>query len=175
MQPLIFTNPITINNINYNIEEIDTSTLIKAKGQIVKTISKSKVFNSKGVYIFVLKSSLINFNINYFSSEITGVFFKQKCPYTKEIGVPPFVEKPQKDCIFYVGSAGQIVSRLKEHWNNEKINGCSSLKLGFKSRKWIRDFLKVYIITSCCNKNLPFDHKQLEKDIRNIYGAAFGE
>ncbi|MBR2302311.1 MAG: hypothetical protein IKA42_00740, partial [Clostridia bacterium] len=78
-----------------------------------------------------------------------------------------------KDCVFYVGSAGQICSRLKEHWNNNKINNCVSLKLGFNSRKYVKKYLKVYVILSTENNNM--NYKQVEKDIRNEYGAAFGK
>lgn len=166
-------NAIGINNVNYNIIEVDVSTL--GNKQALQTGTKTPIKNTKGVYIFISEKDFPKFNINYFNSEVTGIFFKQNRPYVVEVGVPPFIETPQKDCIFYVGSAGQIISRLKEHWNNDKINGCTSLKLGFPSRKWIKTFLKVYIITSCVNPNDTFNHKQLEKDIRTQYGASFGK
>ena len=168
-------NTILIKDIAYNIEEIDKSTLSTSGNSTVTTTSNSIINNIKGVYIFVLDRSISNFSKNHFDREVTGVFFKRNCPYTKEVGVPPFIEAPKPNCIFYVGRAGQIVSRLKEHWNNDKINGCTSLKLGFTTRKWIKEFLKVYVITSICDSMYAFDYKQLEKDIRAEYGSAFGK
>lgn len=160
---------ICIANVYYEINEINTKTL---QNKTTSDICGNQIDNKSGVYVFVVNRDISNFNIKYFNSEITGVFFKKNCPYTKEIGVPPFIKNPQKDCIFYVGSARQIVSRLKEHWNNEKINGCCSLKLGFQTRKWIRDFFKVYVIY---DEGETKDNKTLEKEIRQEYGSSFGK
>ena len=166
-------NAIGINNANYNIIEVDVSTL--GNKQALQPGTKTPIKNTKGVYIFISEKDFPKFNINYFNSEVTGIFFKQNRPYVKEVGVPPFIETPQEDCIFYVGRADKVISRIKEHWNNDKINGCKSLKLGFTSRKWIKKFLKVYVITSCVDGGKKLDNKQLEKDIRAEWGSAFGE
>lgn len=167
-------NTITIDNKAYNIDEINTNTLEKKKQTL--NMGNQPIQNEKGVYIFISTRDFPNFNINHFRSEVTGIFFQQKTPFTAEIGVPPYSGKyPKKDCIFYVGSAGRIISRLKEHWNSDKINGCTSLKLGFSSRKWIKPFLKVYVITSCVDEGQKFDYKQLEKKIRRKYESAFGK
>ena len=172
MEKFIITDgQIKIDEISYEVKTIDTSTLVLKND--IKTTEQKPVKNEKGVYIFVLKKDIPSFNIKCFDKELTGIFFENNCPYAKTIGVPPYIDKIKKDCIFYIGSAGKIVSRLKEHWNNSKINGCTSLKLGFSSRKWIRQFLTVYIIASSYNNNL--DHKQLESTIRKKFGASFGK
>lgn len=168
----IQNNLLTLeNNLVYKIKEIDKSTLEKSIGVI--DVNKNAIDNKAGVYIFVLEKELPFFNKNLFNREVTGIFFDNFCPVIKTMGVPPFKSKPKKDCVFYVGSAGQICSRLKEHWNNNKINNCVSLKLGFNSRKYVKKYLKVYVILSTENNNM--NYKQVEKDIRNEYGAAFGK
>ena len=87
--------------------------------------------------------------------------------------VPPFIAMPQKDCLLYVGTDKEVVSRIRQHWTTMKFNGCTSLKLGFKSRQWIKDYLKVFVILKESNPGL--DRKSLEKAIRLQYGAAYGK
>ena len=168
--PQICTGTIAVGRNSYQCVEVNTSTLLKgitvldSNGQIVK--------NESGVYIFVMDKNISNFNKSFFDRDVTGYFWNKQTVFPLSVGVPHFNESPQKDCIFYVGSAGQMTSRLKEHWNNSKINGCTSLKLGFDSRKWIKNFLRVFVIPGSINKNL--NHKTLEKDIRTQYGSAYG-
>ena len=135
MKKFIVTNgQITINNVVYISKTIDISSLTSKK---LKYTDGSNVNNEKGVYIFVSENDIPAFDINFFNKEVTGIFFKNNCPFVKAIGVPPYNEFPQKDCVFYVGSTNEIVFRMKEHWKNDEVNGCASLKLGFSSRKWI--------------------------------------
>lgn len=87
--------------------------------------------------------------------------------------VPPFIAPPQEDCLFYVGSDNEVISRIKQHWTTDKFNGCTSLKLGFKSRQWIKEYLKIFVISEQFNSDL--DCKTLEKEIRSQYGVAYGK
>jgi hypothetical protein len=167
----IYTGKITVNRNPYYSVEVDTSTLLK--GTTVLDSNGQNIKNKAGVYIFVVNRNVPNFNDSFFNKDVTGYFWRQRTLFSIVVGVPHFKEYPQKDCIFYVGSAGQITSRLKEHWNNAKINGCTSLKLGFDSRKWIKNFLRVFVIPESINENLK--HKELEKDIRSQYGTAYGD
>lgn len=163
---------IKIANIGYKIIEVNKDTLSKRQAE---DVYGNKILNTAGVYIFISDKDFPNFNINYFNSEVTGVFVSQYQPIIRTMEVPPFNEKPKKGCLFYVGRDTHVISRIKEHWKTAKLNGCTSLKLGFASRKWIKKFLKVYAITSCADKSKSLDYKQLEKDIRNEYGATFGK
>lgn len=165
----ILGNNLKLQKCLYPLVEIDTLTLSK---RYACDKNNNQIKNDQGVYIFVSNKTLPKFNKKYFNSEVTGVFFKKNSPYIKEMEIPPFNSPPKKDCIFYVGSDTHIISRVKEHWNKDKLNGCTSLKLGFTTRKWIKSILRVYVIHT---QDLTIDYKSLEIEIRNEYGTAFGK
>lgn len=171
MKKLVVTtcNMIQVGSKRYQVIEVDTSTLSKQ----IKDKSGVDIGNVQGVYIFVSNKDIPKFNLNFFNKEVTGVFFINNYPSIKIMEVPPFNnEPPQKECIFYVGRANKLTDRLKQHWNHRKINGCKSLKLGFLSRKWIKPFLRAYVIYT---EGLGIDNKTLETEIRDEYGASFGK
>lgn len=136
-----------------------------------------------GVYVFVLNK---DFDLDYcrFMSEVTGVYFKNNCPYTVISSVPEinldFVEEDEKktqkytlkaNCILYVGRAKNLKNRVEEHLNNDNINKTSSLKLGFNSRKDIKDSIDLLVIKEDNNK----ERGRLESEIRKQYGCYFGQ
>ena len=159
---------IEVDNFTYSLIHVDSSTLIKKDVKDKNGITQN---NEAGVYIFVLNKDYDNFKLIDFNSEVTGKFIKGDIT----IGVPPFNnEKLQKDCIFYVGTAGNILSRVKEHWKSSEINGCVSLKLGFDCRSIVKDYLDIYLIFEK-DISSPITRQNLEKSIRNKFGSAFGK
>lgn len=136
-----------------------------------------------GVYVFVLNKDL---DLDYcrFMSEVTGVYFKNNCPYTVISSVPKinldFLEEDEErtkhytlkaNRILYVGRAKNLKNRIEEHLNNDNINKTSSLKLGFNSRKDIKDAIDLWVIKEDNNKG----RGRLESKIRNEYGCYFGQ
>ena len=163
---------IKVDNVTYPLIHVDTTTLDQ---RTVKDKNGVNQKNEAGVYIFVLNNDYDDFQLSDFQSEVTGIFFKGGCPYTKTFGTPQFNnEKLRKDCIFYVGTAGNILSRIKEHWKSSEINGCVSLKLGFETRSKIKDFLDLYLILDSVISSQN-SRQSVEKDIRKNYGSVFGE
>lgn len=136
-----------------------------------------------GVYVFVLNK---DFDLDYsrFMSEVTGVYFKNNCPYTVISSVPKinldFLEEDEERTkhytlkakhILYVGKATDLKGRIGEHLNNDNINKNSSLKLGFDSRKDIKDSIDLWVI----EENDDEKSGLLESEIRKEYGCYFGQ
>lgn len=164
------TISISKQNKVYSVIEIDVKTI--AHSQKMQDTFGNEVQVSGGVYVFVLNKDINNFDIDFFNREVTGIFLKKGCPYMKICNVPQYNNKQLcVDHVFYVGKAGQVESRIKEHWLCDKLTSCTSLKLGFDSRKWIKEFLKLYLIQTSDDK----EAKELEKAIREKYGSVFGK
>ncbi len=129
-----------------------------------------------GVYVFVVKQEVKDFDVDKFNADVTGSFIDENIIYYKVISVPTFNMTQQKRLkegfVFYVGKSGNLKSRLHEHWTNNLINNCVSLKLGFKNRgSMIKDKLEIYVTSESNEKN----RKSLELAIRKEYGAYFGK
>ena len=162
---------MTIENVVYNIKKVNFKEGLKS------------LKDKSGVYVFVLNKK---FDLDYcrFMSEVTGVYLKNNCPYTVISSVPEinidFVEEDEKktqkytlkvNCIFYVGKAADLKGRIGEHLNSCKINKTSSLKLGFDSRKDIKDAIELWVI----EENDEEKRGKLESAIRERYGCYFGQ
>lgn len=170
-------NSITINSNTYNVTTIDKTTLSNGK---IKDVNGVQIKNNAKIYLFVLNKDCLDFNIDFFNREVTGIFVKNGCPYTKVVNVPPFINKTRTlkiHRIFYIGSAKNVLSRIREHWTSDNITNTTSLKLGFASRSTIKDYLDIYIINANNNTNngSNCNRRTLEKDIRNTYGSYFGK
>lgn len=171
-----FNNYVSNNNATCEEDGTKTSSKKELDNKKVKD-NNGNAIQGQGVYLFVINKKL-NFNIDFFNKEVTGIFFKDGCSYSKKIGVPPYNDSDKilkEGHIFYVGTAGQVNSRLIEHWHNDKINGCCSLKLGLKSRNWIKKFLDIYYISNDDITANKTTRGKLEKAIRDDYGSYMGK
>lgn len=180
-----------------SIKEIQIETVIADVENSVERYKQSKVeylnniFSTsynylkcfKGVYVFVVDKD----DGNLFLDEN---FFKETYLYKKNIdnqfeyvrtvsssfkSDPP--RKPGDGVVelvhgnvFYCGRSDNIFSRTKEHLSSNTYTGNMSLKLGFDSRKWVREYLKCYIILIDDEDN----RAEIEDYIQNSYGSYFG-
>lgn len=177
---------INVDKMFYIARKIDPNTLIKKTVNDDKGIIKDDkgiiVKNGAGVYLFVISNDVKRFNCKSFNKEVTGIFRVSGKFEKHTVGVPPFnFEKTKrinlgKDYLFYVGNKKKdVLGRIKEHWNKDKITNTVSLKLGFKSRKFIKKSLDVYVILESDNDSInSFDGGNIEKKIRDRYGTYFG-
>ena len=159
--------PINIDGSSFEFKQakIDRDTSINAEA----------LPDQSGIYIFVTKNKF-KMASSVFYKEVTGVFQKNNTEYRAIVSVPPYngaLNEGElifdKDKIFYIGSACSIKSRICEHWNSEKINNTTSLKLGFSSRKPVKKHLKLYYI--CIEKG----YRKIESALRKEYGSYFGK
>lgn len=155
------------------------------KAEEYKRIALEEITEKSGVYIFLLKKDY-KYKKSVFEKEVTGKFVEcdengnvvcEGKPYL--LCVPEFnlsngnVKQEftlQKHKMLYVGSAKNLKNRIREHWKSNKINRTSSLKLGFNTRKQIKDCIDIYVkeiaeYAKC---------KKKEKALRNDYGTYFG-
>lgn len=128
-----------------------------------------KLHHLSGTYLFVVKR---NFEIDkhIFMKEVIGEFrtFEDKT-YSIDVGVPPCnfsgrKIKCQRGEILYVGSAKDIYGRLTQHLFSKSITRNVSLKLGFRTRQYIKKYVDIYYTTKLKD----------EKEMRKQYGCIIG-
>ena len=174
MKQIGITNgQLTVNKVIYNVVKVtydqDTQSVVDANNQKI---------TGGGVYMFVLNKDYLNFDINKFNREVTGIFFDYDGhPYSVVSNVPPYKYNSadlSKDYIFYVViKKSSVKGRIKEHWTCARMTGTASLKLGFKSREGIKAHLDIYVILESDNPDMNIS--DVESKIREEYGAVFGE
>lgn len=162
---------IKVNKVDYEVVKAEFD---ESKQSVIDANTENKITGG-GVYMFVLNADVPNFDINKFNREVTGIFFDNVGPYCVVSNVPPYLgAKLKNEYLFYVGkSKGDLNQRIKEHWTCAKMTGNASLKLGFKSREWIREHLNIYVILD--PKDNTMDVGKLESQIRDEYGSVFGK
>lgn len=170
-QFIVCKNKVKVNSVQYDVINIEIE---KSKDGILVPHSNKNI-KKAGVYIFVLKRDCENFNLKEFSKEVTGTYYKNNGdPYLVETSVPKInyknISKLESGNILYVGKKGNIYSRVREHMVSNTINGNASLKLGFKSREYIKEYINIFAIIMN-NK----DNSNLEQDIRKNFGTYFGK
>jgi hypothetical protein len=136
----------------------------------------------KGVYIFVVnkKNKLVLDDDFFKDTYIYRKMADDKCQYIRTISSSYRLNKFRQpgdaavtldhERVFYCGRSDTIIYRTNEHLSSDNYSGTMSLKLGFESRKWVREFLKCYFLLID-----DVSRADVEKDIKNIYGAYFGD
>lgn len=180
------------------IKEISIDVLVRDAKDFKKSYKKRKVdylndifstsyktMNSfKGVYVFVVdKTDNILINDDFFKD--TYIYRKidedkQKYEYIRTIS-STFKFNPKRkpgdgevilehEKVLYCGRSDDIFSRIKEHLTSKTYSGTMSMKLGFESRKNIREYLKCYILLLD-----EIERRKIEKYIHKTYDSYFGE
>lgn len=181
--------------LSSSIKEIQIETVIADVEYFVDNFKQSKVeylndiFSTeyknlkcfKGVYVFVVDKEDGNLILddNFFKE--TYLYKKNsddQCEFVRTVSSSFKSDPPRKPGdgvvelvhgnVFYCGRSDDIFSRTKEHLSSNTYTGNMSLKLGFDSRKWVREYLKCYIILLDDDKRA-----EIEDYIHNTYGSYF--
>ncbi len=136
--------------------------------------------NENGTYVFVVRE---NFSYHYekFMREVTGHFRDAQNEEREDtmLLVPEFNNEIdnngkmhfRKGKVFYVGSAKNVKSRIREHITNATLSKTGSLKLGFETRSGVKTHLDIYVH---CYETIG-EARDMEGYIRTQFGAYFGE
>lgn len=133
---------------------------------------------SYGVYVFVLEKDF-EYKRKMFEKEVTGKYKVYDENIKKYINIvhscataPNFPDKTKilkANHIVYIGSAQDLHGRVNEHLTSNKINNTVSLKLGFVTRKEMKDCIVIYV--KLCKKE---DYKREEARLQGKYNYYFG-
>ena len=162
---------IYIGKTGYPAKKVDS--LFPLKGCNISSCN-AKLDNEEGVYLFVFNK---DYKLNYcrFFSEVTGCYLKKQKPYLVQTSVPEFnyycndenEYLLKSNHLAYIGSSDKVRDRIWEHLHTDKITGTRSLRLGFETRKDIKECLDLYVILTT--------DKNIEYTLREHYKCYFGK
>lgn len=163
---------------NFNIDNKNKLDYMKTIFGLENDNKYDELSAFKGVYVFVLNKDL-NLTDDFFddvylykkTDENNKVTFEKVYCIASDYKGDERPKNLKMNKVFYCGTSGNIFSRIYEHLTNSSYSGNKSLKLGFDSRKSIRDNLTCYVHL----ENDETKRSQIEQAIHNQYGYYFGK